>query len=52
MNYLVNDFENKVITDPSNQNNEVSDELTVAEKQKIKDLAQTTLAGNWNQAIW
>lgn len=52
MNYLVNDFENKVITDPSNQNNEVSDELTVAEKQKIKNLAQTTLEGNWNQAIW
>ncbi len=52
MNYLVNDFENKVINDPSNQSNEVSGELTLAEKQKIKNLAQTTLAGNWNQAIW
>ncbi|MEK9174941.1 MAG: nucleotidyltransferase [Patescibacteria group bacterium] len=52
MNYLVDDFENKVINDPSNQSNEVSDELTLAEKQKIKNLAQTTLAGNWNQAIW
>src|SRR3989344_1464894 len=52
MNYLVDGFENKVINDPSNQSNEVSDELTLAEKQKIKNLAQTTLAGNWNQAIW
>lgn len=52
MNYLVNDFENKVIKDPSNQNNEVSDELTIAEKQKIKNLAKATLAGNWNEAIW
>ncbi|MFA6295240.1 MAG: nucleotidyltransferase [Candidatus Paceibacterota bacterium] len=52
MNYLVNDFENKTIKDPANQENEVSDELTAAEKLKVKELAKTTLAGNWNQAIW
>jgi hypothetical protein len=52
MNYLVNDFESKVIKDPANQKNEVSDELTVAEKQKIKTAAEATLAGNWNQTIW
>lgn len=52
MNYLAGDFENAIIKDPSNQNNEVSDELTVIEKRVIKNLATTTLAGNWNQAIW
>ncbi len=52
MNYLVSDFENTVIKDPSNQSNEVSDELTIVEKRQIKNLAQTTLAGSWNQAIW
>lgn len=52
MNYLVNDFEDKIIKDPSNENNEVSDQLTVEEKQKIKAVAQATLTGNWNQAIW
>jgi len=52
MNYLVNDFENAIIKDPANQSNEVSDELTVAEKQKIKNMAVKTLAGNWSQAIW
>ena len=52
LNYLADDFENKVINDPSNQSNEVSDELTIDEKQKIKNLATATLAGAWNQAIW
>jgi predicted nucleotidyltransferase len=52
MNYLVNDFENKTISDPSNQSNEVSDQLTIAEKQKIKEAAKATLSGSWNQAIW
>jgi hypothetical protein len=52
MNYLVDDFENRRITDPANRNNEVSDELTVAEKQAIKSFAQATLAKNWSQAIW
>lgn len=52
MNYLVDEFENKKITDPANQNNEVSDELTAVEKQAIKSAAQDTLAGKWSQAIW
>lgn len=52
MNYLVNDFETQKITDPANQSNEVSDELTPVEKQVIKSAARATLAGNWDQAIW
>lgn len=52
MNYLVNDFENKIIKDPSNPNNEVSEELKLEEKRLIKKAAQDTLTGNWNQAIW
>jgi len=52
MNYLANEFTDKFIADPSNQTNEVSDELTKVEKEKIKNAALTTLNGNWNQAIW
>ncbi|MBI2448146.1 nucleotidyltransferase [Candidatus Microgenomates bacterium] len=52
MNYLANDFMDKTILDPANQSNEVSDELTDAEKTKVKDAAVATLQGAWNQAIW
>lgn len=52
MNYLVSDFADKIITDPANQSNEVSEELTEAEKQTIRDVAVITLQGSWNQAIW
>lgn len=52
MNYLANEFVDKVITDPSNQTNFVSDELTNDEKDKIKHAAIITLNGNWKQAIW
>lgn len=52
MNYLVNDFVDKTITDPANQSNEVSEELTENEKGIIRDAATTTLQGAWNQAIW
>ena len=52
MNYLVNDFQNKTIRDPANQNNEVSEELSGVEKSKIIDAAQKTLNGNWTEAIW
>src|SRR3989338_3632629 len=52
MNYLANDFVDKIITDPANQSNEVSEELTEAEKQTIRDAAVITLQGSWNQAIW
>lgn len=52
MNYLASDFVDKIITDPANQSNEVSEELTEAEKQTIRDAAVLTLRGSWNQAIW
>lgn len=52
MNYLASDFINQTIKDPANQNNEVSEELTATEKQTIRDAANTTLQGFWNQAIW
>jgi hypothetical protein len=52
MNYLNSDFLNKVIKDPANQDNEVSDELTGAEKNAIKNAASKTLSGQWNQALW
>ena len=52
MNYLAEDFVDKIIIDPANQNNEVSEELSEDEKQIIRDAAITTLQGSWNQAIW
>lgn len=52
MRYLQNEFVSKIIIDPSNTQNQVSDELTLAEKQIIKNAASLTLLGNWNQAIW
>ena len=52
MNYLRDSFVDRVITDPANTNNQVSDELTQAEKQKIREAAITALNGNWNQVVW
>ena len=52
MNYLVSDFVDKTVYDPANQANEVSEELTTAEKEIIKQAAITTLNGQWNQALW
>jgi len=52
MHYLANDFVGKTIEDPANQSNKVSHDLTLPEKQKIRDTALTTLAGPWSQAIW
>jgi predicted nucleotidyltransferase len=52
MRYLQDDFKDKVMLDPSNQANEVSEELSLAEKGIISGAAQLTLQGNWNQAIW
>lgn len=52
MNYLVNDFTDKTIMDPANQSNEVSEELTDAEKNNIRQAAAVTLQGSWSQAIW
>lgn len=52
MNYLANDFIDKTIYDPAVPSKEISDDLTVAEKRVIKEMAITTLEGNWIEAIW
>ncbi len=52
MNYLKDDFEDKTIVDPANSANTVSEELTQAERQLIKNAAAKTLQENWTQAIW
>lgn len=52
MNYLAGDFQNRVINDPANGANEVSDELTNDEKATVQSMATTTLKGNWPAAIW
>lgn len=52
MVYLANDFVEKTIKDPANQSNEVSDELTQAEKEQIRAAAVTALGTNWNECLW
>ena len=53
MNYFANDFVTKTIKDPANQANDVSDELTKEEKEKIKNIAAQTLQlTQWDHAIW
>lgn len=53
MNYLAGDFVDKVIKDPANQANEISDELTRQEKEVIKSTAAATLQlTQWDHAIW
>ncbi|OGH94277.1 MAG: hypothetical protein A2538_01780 [Candidatus Magasanikbacteria bacterium RIFOXYD2_FULL_41_14] len=52
MNYLANDFVDKVIVDPANENNEVSEELTNIEKQAIKDAAKASLRSAWDHVIY
>ena len=52
MNYLATEFLDKSIIDPYNQSNEISEELTKIEKQKIKSAADETLKGQWIEALW
>lgn len=57
MDYLANEFVDKNIYDPSNQANIVSEELTQAEREKIKAEAASTvlistLTGNLTTALW
>lgn len=52
MQYLATDFLSKAVKDPANQANEISDELTIEEKEKIRDAAKATMQGQWNQALW
>jgi len=53
LNYLATKFENARVVDPSNTNNILSDELTVAEKQTIARSAKISLQQkDWSGIIW
>jgi len=53
LGYLATKFENARVIDPSNTNNIVSDELTVAEKQAIIRIAQSSRQQkDWGNIIW
>lgn len=52
MNYLATDFVDKKIFDPANLSNEVSDELSKAEKEVIRDAAVATLQKSWTETLW
>lgn len=50
--YLRDAFPGTRIVDPANTNNIISDDLTQAEKNKVRDAAAAALkASNWNQII-
>ena len=50
--YLGATFANARMVDPANTNNIISDDLTYAEKDKIKLAATAALAApNWNQVV-
>lgn len=52
MNYLATDFVRRIIKDPANSANDVSDELTQQEKLVIQTAAAATLRSKWEEAIW
>ncbi len=50
--YLRDNFAAARVVDPANTNNVISDDLTAAEKTKIKTAATVALAAkNWNQIV-
>jgi hypothetical protein len=50
--YLRDSFVNARVVDPANTNNVISDDLTLAERGRIKAAASTAItATNWNQII-
>jgi Nucleotidyltransferase domain len=50
--YLRDEFPDARVVDPANSNNVISDDLTAAERGRIKAAASQTLqAGNWNQIV-
>lgn len=51
--YLKSNFMAAVVTDPVNSNNQISDDLTKAEKKTIADKAAASLKEeNWGQILW
>jgi Nucleotidyltransferase domain len=51
LEYLRDSFSNARVVDPANTNNIISDDLTAAEKTKIKNAAEQALKSNWNQVV-
>jgi hypothetical protein len=52
LRYLCDTFPNARVIDPANTNNVISDDLTTAERAKIKAAAEQALkATNWNQIV-
>ncbi len=50
--YLRDRFTTARVVDPANTNNIVSDDLTIAQKNKVKALAEQALgANNWNEIV-
>lgn len=50
--YLRDHFSNSRVVDPANTNNVISDDLTIAERAKIKAAAEQALqAKDWNQIV-
>jgi hypothetical protein len=52
MSYLCDGFESTTVKDPGNESNQVSDDLTVTEKEAIRNAAIVTLNGSWEKAVW
>jgi hypothetical protein len=53
LEYLRDDFEKAKITDPTNTNNIISEDLTANEKQAIAITARESLRkSNWSQVLW
>ena len=51
--YLRNKFSSARVVDPANTNNIISDDLTIAERSKIKAMAEQALsAKDWSQIVY
>lgn len=53
LNFLASDFEQAKYVDPCNTNNLISDDLTAAEKQRVKQAARRALEQRtWEAIVW
>jgi hypothetical protein len=52
LEYLCDTLPRRVLVDPSNTANRVSDDLTIAERRRISLAASTTLEQRWIDFIW
>lgn len=53
LNFLASDFAQATYVDPCNTNNTISDDLTAAEKQRVRQAAQRALEQRtWGTIVW